>query len=296
MARARRPERDLRPRREVWGGLALVWLSGLLYFGAWKRYPLVWRLGLWGAVAGAVGFPLGQSLQAFQAWRPEVARPEFWGPWITTVNWWNLMEIVFGAVAGAILGLGLWTHRRWIREPVALELVVAPRWADRGWAMALVAHVALLILVEFARVPLVDAAYDLGLTMIWIPVAGAMARPYWSLAIVGPLTALPFVGKTLRELVFRQEWLEWGSGCVYLVGLPLVALSALTLSRRGARWSADVVAAVMIGVYWGLNSAFFQFPPLSEPWNGRTPSFLALTGLAVLAIGLSWRGSAERHP
>ena len=39
-------------------------------------------------------------------------------------NWWNMMETTFGAVMGAVLGLGLWLNRR--RIGVSSEPDVQP--------------------------------------------------------------------------------------------------------------------------------------------------------------------------
>ena len=61
------PGATLKPRRELWGGF-LLGLAGLLaYVGRWRRDGLAWRMGLWGALGGALGFPIGQCWQAFHA-------------------------------------------------------------------------------------------------------------------------------------------------------------------------------------------------------------------------------------
>jgi hypothetical protein len=113
------PGVDLKPRREVWGGLLLA-LLGLIGWLRWaKRDPLAPRLALWAMLGGAIGFPLGQSLQAFHAWNPEIFRSGFW-VWLDPhMNWWNWMETTFGAAMGGTLGLGLWLNRARIAVALA---------------------------------------------------------------------------------------------------------------------------------------------------------------------------------
>ncbi|MFN9972278.1 MAG: hypothetical protein ACK58T_20550, partial [Phycisphaerae bacterium] len=59
---------DLKPRREVWGGL-LVALLGLV---AWSRLVrkdrLALRLAAFGFLAGGLGFSGGQCIQSYHAW------------------------------------------------------------------------------------------------------------------------------------------------------------------------------------------------------------------------------------
>jgi len=106
------PDAALKPRREVWGGLLFA-LAGLLFYVAVRRQDVLARnLGLWAMAAGAVGFPLGQSLQAFHAWHRDVFASGAWAAWDPLINWWNLMETTFGTIAGAGVGLGLWLNRR----------------------------------------------------------------------------------------------------------------------------------------------------------------------------------------
>ena len=63
-------------------------------------------------LGGALGFPLGQALQASNAWNPGMYNESFIGFFTKYFNWWNMMETTFGAVMGAVLGLGLWLNRR----------------------------------------------------------------------------------------------------------------------------------------------------------------------------------------
>ncbi|MBI5690216.1 MAG: hypothetical protein HZC55_08950, partial [Verrucomicrobia bacterium] len=98
---------ELRPRPEVWGGLWCALLGAWLWAGVIRRDVLARRLARWGMLGG-LGFPLGQGLQSWHAWQPEVFRGGWWDALAPHVNWWNAMETSFGAVMGACLGAGVW--------------------------------------------------------------------------------------------------------------------------------------------------------------------------------------------
>jgi hypothetical protein len=55
------PDAALTPRREVWGGLLIALIGLLGYVRGIRDDRLALRLGLWGILGGAIGFPLGQS-------------------------------------------------------------------------------------------------------------------------------------------------------------------------------------------------------------------------------------------
>ena len=62
------PGVEFKSRPEIWGGLWCALLTGILYATLAKRDRLARNLALWGMLGGALGFPLGQSLQASNAW------------------------------------------------------------------------------------------------------------------------------------------------------------------------------------------------------------------------------------
>ncbi|MEM7231873.1 MAG: hypothetical protein AAF517_06855, partial [Planctomycetota bacterium] len=95
-----------KPRRERWGGLAFALVGCVAYARAWRGDRLAGRLAIFGVVAGGLGFSLGQSFQSFHAWHPEVFQSVL-GDFDAKVNYWNWMETIFGATAGAGLALGL---------------------------------------------------------------------------------------------------------------------------------------------------------------------------------------------
>ena len=89
------------PRQEYWGAL----LFGLAVIVAYSQWVLPCRLvapaALFGVVGGGLGFALGEALQAWGRWRRPLG--ESAQPW---VDWWKVMEMTFGLVGGAALGLG----------------------------------------------------------------------------------------------------------------------------------------------------------------------------------------------
>ena len=103
------------PRRECWGGLLVALITLLVYTRAWRKDSLALRLGLWGFLAGALGFSLGQAVQATNAWNHAFFSESFVAPFTSHLNWWNTMETSFGAIMGGVLGLGVWVNRKRIQ-------------------------------------------------------------------------------------------------------------------------------------------------------------------------------------
>jgi len=285
------PGADLKPRRECWGGLAFALFGAWAWASAIRRDQLARNLAFWGVIGGAIGFPLGQSLQAFHAWNPELFKTGIWLRLDPVMNWWNWMETAFGATMGASLGAGLWLNRRKIglREsrPIPLETTLAPA---IEWLLVTV-HVTLLLLAEFSAVRTVGAIYDLGLVLGFIPLAAVVGGRWWPFLLTLPITALPIAGKTIRQLVYREQaigivpgWLLYG-----VLPLALVTLAALRFVRQSNReYSAGEFARrtllLCTWLYFGLNYAFFHFPWPWAEWTSRTPNGLAF---AVCAIGLT---------
>ena len=90
------------PRVEWWGGLLFGYLGLMLTLGLVKQDLFAFGMGVFGA-AGGLGFPFGQGLQAWgRSIAPFGRRAQVW------IDWWKVMELAFGAVAGAALGLGWW--------------------------------------------------------------------------------------------------------------------------------------------------------------------------------------------
>jgi hypothetical protein len=281
------PGAELKPRPEVWGGLLLA-LAGLISYVAFVRKDtLAWRLGAWGIVGGAVGFSLGQSVQAFHAWNSEVFQSGVWVRLDPHMNWWNMMEITFGAIAGAVIGLGGWLNRKRIKVPEEQpETLLRP---SIEW-MLLSVHLVLLILVEFGSIDVVDLFYDIGLIMAVIPMVAVVGGRYSPYIMVLPVVAVPIAGKTLRQLVYREEAMSAPLGWVLFLVVPLLLFTWIALryarseSDRTDRSFVPVALLSTTWFYFGINFAFFHYPWPWAEWTGRTPSGIIFI---ICAFGLT---------
>ena len=276
-----------KPRFECWGGLGLA-LAGLLTYLAGRNDRLGWKLGLFGVLGGALGFPGGQCWQSWHAWNREWIAASPFGTLAGLINWWNLMEITFGMVMGATLLLGLWWNRGGI-QPAHLEGESCQDRCTDGWF--LFAHLSLLTLGEFLEVPLLNAWYGLGLVMVVLPLVASVESCRWPGWITGPVVVLPIAGKTLRYMAEKHGELSAVDWLVYLAAPMVVAFwFACRLNRKiwlGCEGATVGRTVLLFGVwmFFLLNFAFFDYPWPWQPWTGRTPSALVY---GVCLAGLSW--------
>jgi len=289
-----KPDGILKPRREVWGGYAMVFI-GLLAYTAWRKADgLAVRLGGWGFAGGALGFPLGQCLQSGHAWHREWDQYAWIQSIAPLINWWNLMEISFGAIMAATLGTGLWRNRHRIAlRPHGEEQDTAwqPSWV-LAWG-SLVLHLTLLSWAEFGSVLWVSVLYDQGLVLATLPMIGVFGTKHWPIWVSTIVTVLPIAGKTLRKLSYQEHYLSTTTGWVLCFALPIATAigMAIWLHRRGEQKSPDATAiggllVYAILVYFGLNWLIFYHPWPWEPWTGRTPSAVLFLffGSSLLAM------------
>ncbi len=282
----------LKPRRERWGGL-LVALAGATVYVGWARRDFLARnLAGWGFLAGAIGFPCGQAVQAFHAWHRGFFQTGFLGKIDPIINWWNLMETTFGAVFGAVLGLGLWLNRSRVREPAVLpDSVPALPW-EIG---SLVVYAALLVCWEFGEIEWLNALSEPGIPMGLIPVMALVSTRWWPYWVVLPLTLIPIAGKTLRQLADKEHVIEPGWAWLVYVIIPVLCCTALAVRlARADRRSAPavrtggMVLVVNVWIYYGLNHAFFRFPAPWNEWTYRTLNdliyFACAAALSCLAL------------
>lgn len=316
------PGAELKPRRECWGGLLFALLGAWAWASAIRRDRLARSLAFWGIVGGALGFPLGQSLQAFHAWNPELYKTGLWLRLDPFMNWWNWMETTFGGIMGACLGLGLWLNRRLIALPEirsrrgreALASMTNAATANNStegshetfsppieWLLVGL-HVTLLTLAEFASVRSVSALYDLGLVLALIPMVAVAGGRWWPFLLPLPITLLPIAGKTIRQLGYREHTIGLVPGWLLYGVLPLALTTVAALwfaSRTREELSGGEFARrsllICTWLYFGLNCAFFHFPWPWTAWTGRTPNGLAFTlcafALTLAAILISRKGS-----
>ncbi|MFH1737828.1 MAG: hypothetical protein ABIH23_02385, partial [bacterium] len=282
------PDTVLEPRYECWGGLLLA-LATVIVYTRWRRKDrLALRLALWGILGGALGFPLGESVQAFHSWNPEIFKQGLWSRLGPFMNWWNMMETTFGAVMGGILGLGLWINRKRIQLTADAETVSMPSAIE--WIL-LAVHLTLLVAVEFMSFPAVDALYDLGLIMGVIPIVAIAGGRWWPYLMVFPVTLLPIAGKTVYELVYQKSAIDPTLGWLVYLVIPLFLAIAAAVrfgrqpaTRQTGRDFARFALLLNTWVYFYLNYAFFRYPWPWADWTGRTPNGIIFT---VCALGLT---------
>lgn len=288
---------DLEPRRERWGGLLFA-LVGLVLFLDFKRDKPARNVALVGFVSGGIGFAAGQAIQAYHAWNREAV--DAWlGPLAPLVNWWNLMEITFGAVLGAGLGLGAWLYRRsavrW-GEPTstgssfaAYAAEISPPWE----LVLLVTHTAAVAVWNFYSYRAFDLFAGLAVTMGVVPLVIAMGGRHAAYFLALPIVALPIAGKTLRQLCYETDYLPRREGWLLLVALPMlltVAAAAIFAwrGRHGQSESSFARWALLLTtwLYFWLNFAFFELP---WPWQEatyRTPSAIVFLICSLLLTTL----------
>jgi hypothetical protein len=284
-----KPPGTWRPRREVWGGLLAALVGLIAYISLVRRDRLGPRLACWGLLGGAIGFPLGQSLPAYHAWHRDAFRVGVWAWLDPKINWWNMMEITFGAVMGATLALGLWAHRR--RIAPAMTAAAVPPAPIGVEALLLVVHLTLLVVAVFGLGPRWASLYDDGLVLAVVPIVAVAAGRWWPFFLMMPVTLLPIAGKTVRELVYETNATPEIAGWSIYLAIPMaVALVAAVMlscfAARGRPAGAFLRPSLLLATwtYFGLNFAFFRFPWPWAAWTTRTLSGLIFT---VCAVGLT---------
>ena len=256
----------------------------------WKRDVMARNVGLFAMLFGAIGFPTGQSVQAYHSWN----RADFQVGWLGAIepymNWWNTMETIFGAILGMGLGLGVWLNRRRIALSAADQVEIPLR----AEAPLLLAYAGAIAAWNFMTFPPLDAVANHSLTMGLLPltlIVGGRYAPYF---IAIPIVALPICGKTLRELSYESGEVAPAIGWGLLFALPMLVMlaAALILAKRGlrgddgqsfARWALLLCS----WLYFLLNFGFFRTPtwPFGEP-TPRTPSTIVFS-LCLLALTLA---------
>jgi hypothetical protein len=297
------PEENVKPRNERWGGLWFALIGLMAYTGLFKRDKVARNLALWGIAAGALGFPLGQSVQAANAWHPEWFRGEGIFKIFQYFNWWNMMETTFGGVFGAVLGTGVWLNRRNIRLPNFTGTISPGRTVAE--ITLVVAHVAMVVLWNFgddlldekSNLRLSLGAFghvaDLAVTMGILPVI-AIAIGRWAPYLIAlPVVLIPIAGKTFRQLAIEEEKVGIEFGMIAYLEIPiLIALGiAIWLAIRRTESGAMFARKGLLAATWilfALNHAFFHSPWPWKPWTARTPNeiIFLICALALSTLAL----------
>ncbi len=288
---------DLKPRREVWGGLLFALLGLAIYVAAVRRDTLAFRMTMVGFIAGGLGFPGGQCIQAFHSWNNDLFSTGMLSQYkvFGYFNWWNMMETTFGFIFGAILAFGLWLNRKHIQIEAIEHQVSLPPTIETA---LLVVHLILLLASEFLRLPgkasIVAYYTDLGIFMCVLPLVGIVGGRIWPYVHLLLVVAAPICGKQLRNLVYSAEpSYSIGVGWVLFAMIPIgiaVVASAYLISASFRQQSAQVFSATALLVttwlYFSLNTYFFHFAMPWDPWTGRTPNQV-IFGVCTICLSLA---------
>lgn len=278
------PESKSEPRAEYWGGLYFALFVGLVYCAWRKRDTLARNLALWGALGGALGFPLGQMLQAFHAWNPAYFSQGIWRALDPHMNWWNNMETTFGCIMGGVLGLGLWLNRRAINlEPETDERTLSPS-LEVGLMLV---HTFLIAWMAFFA-GWAEAIYDFGIVLAVIPFVANVRGRLWPWFQIFTITLLPNAASTINDLVVNEPIIAPVPGWLFYFVLPLAAATGLAIYyERGASQGQkrpeflSIALCFNIWVYFALNWAIFRYPWPWAEWTSRTPNGMVFTLFAV---------------
>lgn len=288
-----RPDAEWKPRPEIWGGLLFAWIGLMVYVGWFKRDRLARNLGLAGYIAG-IGFPIGQTIQAGNAWNKELFK-SLLGSVHQYVNWWNMMEITFGTVIGIVLAIGLRMNLRLVQREESrgrLPQITIPPLVE---LLLILFHLWLLVGSEFLLgdklfgLPLYLMAASLTAGLGIIPLVGIIGGRWWPYLFPLTMVAVTICGKTWLEFDPAYPDFPIGLSLALLVANPLIisTLIALYFSSRQDR-DANAVPLATVGLLWGswlffgLNTVLFQFPFDLSNWGGRTHSQLIYDVQVVL--------------
>ena len=220
------PGENLKPRREQWGGLVLALSFLLSYISIVKKDILARNMTVWGMFAGGIGFTLGQCVQAYHAWNADVIKNGFLSSIYPYINWWNMMEITFGAVFAFIITFGLWYNRHHISSN---DNNNSFQLGFKNELVLLVVHIVALLTWNFISFSTFDWFADRAITMGIIPIVAIIGGRAWPYLICLPITALPIAGKTLRYLAYRTNDVSLITGWVIYFFIPLIFITWFSL-------------------------------------------------------------------
>lgn len=236
---------DPRPRPEFWGGLWAAFLALLAYLTARGDWFAV-QLALWGVVGGAAGFTGGEWLQAWGMHRqPFGARVQRW------LDWWKVMEVTFGLVAGAALAVG------WRRlEANAGPFVAVPASLPGGFeTVTLLLWTAWLLAAKWGWRP-AAAVWHASFAAVLLPLVGAFGGEMWPRFVVLPVLLFVSGDNVVAEWVPTQRlgWprLAWAA----LLGLAVVPMWSWVHGGAPARpwlW-LTVSSQTLLTVIWALGN------------------------------------------
>jgi hypothetical protein len=212
---------DPKPRVEWWGGLWFALIGLMVYVGAFKKHWQAVAMALWGIVAGAVGFSFGEVLQAWGTHQKPLG--EAMQHWI---DWWKVMEMTFGFIAGAGLGIG-WKLTGLIATPPPEPSTWHPRWDNFTLLLWLIPVLAVELDISWAK------SWG-NLPAIWMLVGllGSLAGKGWAPFGTGVAVTLVSASNTVLYLVDERHLLAFGWGFAGLVALLFITAYLAALWHR----------------------------------------------------------------
>jgi len=205
------------PRPECWGGLWLGLLAAWAYVTLVKRDTLASRLAGWGVLGGAIGFPAAQAFNVWQAAAQPV--PAAVGRW---VDWWKVVEMGFGLIAGLALGVGAWRARHLLPAGDSPQQRVLPLPAR---AALLLAGVAVLPALEGGLLPPSLQDFPFGPWLVPAVLAFADAPLAWVVGLGLPLVlngqdlACGHLAREMKLISPEWAWGAWAVGSLAALGL-----------------------------------------------------------------------------
>jgi len=156
--------------------------------------------------------------------------------------------------------------------------------------------------VEFASLGVVDALYDLGLIQGLIPMVAVAGSRWWPYALLLPVTLLPIAGKTVRQLVYQEHWMQPVEGWLLLAVVPLgvsIATAFWASQTREEEWGARRMLGLLLAfaatIYGGLNFTYFHLPWPWLAWTYRTPSAITFAVCEIFLLWIALRAAAGRE-
>jgi len=278
-----------KPRAECWGGLWLGYLW-LLCCAALMGRGSALRLSVFGLVGGAIGFPVGEMLQAWG----HLSHPlgQFGDRWI---DWWKVMECTFGATAGAALALGAAACR-----PTS-EHTPSPRvgpnwevWALSGWFVVfLLADLELLPLADLHTLPFLGITLPLCLCGTREATHRDWAAMAVGVTLVFAVSGSDLIGKAAEEAVPGLAFVVVAMVLFTVAGAVMVgrrstgrlSVAWLLLFIAGSQTLLTAIKSFMAGSSWADGARAFV--------GGSAITVESLFVVAVLALAWLLREPRE---
>jgi hypothetical protein len=259
-----------RPREEIWAGLALGALAWLLWMGRKGAAGVLWRWAVWGLIAGGTGFAAGAWVQVAGG-RLETG---------LAVDWWKMMEFLFGLLLGAGFGAAAWSSAPpgsgpgadGNRRPAVQDRPAVS--AAAGWSPRVsLAAAALLIAACVGMEYYLPGRFNYTIAGVLV-VALVWNRPAWQWQAAVTVTCFAFA---LDLAESRPAWGAWG-----VAGAAAASAAvALAVARMKRLWGMfTLLTALAVAV-----SFLKTYLPAERPYGPSVLTqalFLVMAAAAVL--------------